>query len=59
MNILQLIINNFNNFRILRLPIQGKFRKYIHSTHIIKFQHNLPQTVHLKSGNNYKDYKLL
>ena len=56
MNILQLIINNF---RILRLPIQGKFRKYIHSTHFIKFQHNLPQTVHLKSRNNYKDYKLL
>ena len=46
-NILLLIINNFNNFRILRLPIHGKFWKYIHSTNIIKFQHNLTQTVYL------------
>jgi len=35
------------------LPIYGK--KYILSTHIIEFQHNLLQTAYLKAGNNYED----
>jgi len=38
------------------LSIQGKVWKYIRSTHIIQFQHNLPQTAHLKADNNYKYY---
>jgi hypothetical protein len=41
------IINSLCNCYQL-LPIQGKFWKYIHSTDIIKFQHNLPQTLCLK-----------
>jgi hypothetical protein len=44
-----------NKFRILSLPIEGKFWKYIHSTRIKKFQPNLQQTLHLKAGNNYED----
>ena len=32
----------------------GKCWKYIHSTRIIEFQHNLLQTAHLKAGNNIK-----
>jgi len=39
----------------IRYPVEKEIFE-IHSTHIIKFQHNLPQTVHLKAGNNYKDY---
>ena len=30
--------------------------KYIHSTHITEFQHNLLQITHQQAGNNYKDY---
>ena len=31
---------------------QGKFWKYIHSTHNIKSQHSLLQIAHPKAGNN-------
>ena len=43
--------------KCLNLPINGKFWKNIHSTHIIEFQHVLLQiAAHLKAGNIYKDY---
>jgi len=48
-NILKLLI--IFDFKVVN---QGKFWKYIHSTHNIKFQHNLLQIAHPKAGDNCK-----
>jgi len=50
-NILKLLI--ILDFKVFN---QGKFWKYeyIHSTHIMKSEHNLLQIAHPKAGNNCK-----
>jgi len=48
-NILKLLI--ILDFKVVS---QGKFWKYIDSTHDMKSQHNLLQTAHAKAGSNCK-----